>query len=176
MTQISGIKKVTSYTDLQATSASSQVSKNAIELIVQGTPGNDYIRGGLANELLMGGGGNDQLVSGGGNDVMVSSAGYDGMDGGAGNDVFRFDRLGDSYIKDGGEYTDTINYFDPAHDILDVSALGYSHLGNGYGDTLHIRSEPLRGIYILESYERDGNGKNFAVQFLANSGVITDAN
>ncbi|MEN4753330.1 calcium-binding protein, partial [Pseudomonas sp. Ps21-P2] len=97
MTQISGIKKATSYTDLQVTSASSQVSKNAIELIVQGTPGNDYIRGGLANELLMGGGGNDQLVSGGGNDVMVSSAGYDGMDGGAGNDVFRFDRLGDSY-------------------------------------------------------------------------------
>ncbi|MEN4753449.1 calcium-binding protein, partial [Pseudomonas sp. Ps21-P2] len=121
-------------------------------------------------------GGNDQLVSGGGNDVMVSSAGYDGMDGGAGNDVFRFDRLGDSYIKDGGEYTDTINYFDPAHDILDVSALGYSHLGNGYGDTLHISSEPLRGIYILESYERDGNGKHFAVQFLANSGLITDAN
>lgn len=176
MTQISGIKEVTRYTDLQVTSASSQVSKNAIELIVQGTPGNDYIRGGLANELLMGGGGNDQLVSGGGNDVMVSSAGYDGMDGGAGNDVFRFDRLGDSYIKDGGEYTDTINYFDPAHDILDVSALGYSHLGNGYGDTLHIRSEPLRGIYILESYERDGNGKHFAVQFLANSGLITDAN
>ncbi|WP_240356801.1 hypothetical protein [Pseudomonas sp. 15A4] len=65
MTQISGIKEVTSYTDLQVTSASSQVSKNAIELIVQGTPGNDYIRGGLANELLMGGGGNDQLVSGG---------------------------------------------------------------------------------------------------------------
>lgn len=55
MTQISGIKEVTSYTDLQVTSASSQVSKNAIELIVQGTPGNDYIRGGLANELLMGG-------------------------------------------------------------------------------------------------------------------------
>ena len=176
MTQISGIKKVTSHTDLQVTSASSQVSENAIELVVQGTPGNDYIRGGLANELLMGGGGNDQLVSGGGNDVMVSSAGYDGMDGGAGNDVFRFDRIGDSYIKGGGEYTDAINYFDAAHDILDVSALGYSHLGDGYGDTLHIRSEPLRGIYFLESYEQDGNGKHFAVQFLANSGLITDAN
>ena len=176
MTQVPDIRKVTSHTDLQVPSAGSQVSSNPIELIVQGTPGNDYIRGGLANELLMGGGGNDQLVSGGGNDVMVSSAGYDGMDGGAGNDVFRFDRIGDSYIKGGGEYTDTIDYFDPAHDILDVSALGYTHLGNGYGDSLHIRSEPLRGIYILESYEQDGNGKHFAVQFLSRSGLVTDAN
>ncbi|MDU8456201.1 M10 family metallopeptidase C-terminal domain-containing protein [Pseudomonas syringae group sp. J254-4] len=179
MTQVFDIKDATNPAalgNLQVKSASSQVSNNPVELIVQGTPGNDYIRGGLANELLMGGSGNDQLVSGGGNDVMVSSAGYDGMDGGAGNDVFRFDRIGDSYINSGGEHTDSISHFDPAHDTLDVSALGYSHLGDGYGDTLHIRSEPLRGIYFLESYERDGNGKHFAAQFLANSGLITDAN
>ncbi|MCH5510526.1 M10 family metallopeptidase C-terminal domain-containing protein [Pseudomonas syringae] len=179
MTQAVDIKDATNPTalaDLQVARATSQVSNNPIELIVQGTPGNDSLRGGLANELLMGGDGNDYIVSGGGNDVMVPGAGADSLSGGAGNDVFRFERISDSYISGAGESTDSISYFDPAHDILDVSALGYSHLGNGYGDTLHIRSEPLRGIYFLESYERDQNGHRFAVQFLANSGVITDAN
>lgn len=179
MSQASSVSDPSTYTtpeDLPGTRASSRVSKNPIELIVQGTSGSDYLRGGLANELLMGGAGNDQIVSGGGNDVMVPGAGYDTLYGGTGNDVFRFDRIGDSYIKGGGEFTDAIGYFDPAHDILDVSALGYVRLGDGYGDTLHIRSEPLRGIYILENYEQDGNGRHFAVQFLSNSGLITDAN
>ncbi|WP_420892767.1 M10 family metallopeptidase C-terminal domain-containing protein [Pseudomonas congelans] len=125
---------------------------------------------------MMGGDGNDYIGGGGGNDVMVPGAGIDSLSGGAGNDVFRFERISDSYIDRAGESTDSISYFDPAHDTLDVSALGYSHLGNGYGDTLHIRSEPLRGIYFLESYERDHNGQRFALQFLSNSGVITDAN
>ncbi|SEI43074.1 M10 family metallopeptidase C-terminal domain-containing protein [Pseudomonas sp. NFR16] len=162
--------------DLQVPSATGRASKNPIELIVQGTSDSDSIHGGLANELLMGGAGNDQIVSGGGNDVMVPGAGFDILYGGTGNDVFRFDRIGDSYIKAGSEFTDGINYFDPAHDILDVSALGFSHLGDGYGDTLQIRSEPLRGIYILENYEQDHNGRHFAVQFLSSSGLITDAN
>lgn len=179
MAQISDTQDITHQTllgDLQVTSAGSKVSNNPAELIVQGSPGNDYLRGGLANELLMGSAGNDYLISGGGNDVLVPGAGADSLVGGSGSDVFRFDRISDSYIRASGEYTDAINYFDPAHDVLDVSALGYSHLGNGYGDTLHIRSEPLRGIYILESYEQNANGQRFAVQFLANSGLITDAN
>ncbi|MBD1588617.1 M10 family metallopeptidase C-terminal domain-containing protein [Pseudomonas typographi] len=179
MAQVSDTKDITNQTalgNLLATSAGSQVSRNPTELIVQGTPNNDSIHGGLANELLMGGAGNDYLVSGGGNDVLVPGAGGDVLVGGSGSDVFRFDRISDSYIKGSGEYTDAISYFDPAHDILDVSALGYSHLGNGYGDTLHLRSEPLRGIYILESYEPNSNGQRFAVQFLSNSGLITDAN
>ncbi|WP_225774681.1 calcium-binding protein [Pseudomonas sp. Marseille-Q5115] len=179
MTQVSRIKDITSdtaLTDLQATSASSQVSSNPIELIVQGTQERDTLRGGLANELLMGGGLHDYLIGGGGNNVMVGGAGLDTLLGGDGNDIFRFDRISDSYINAAGEFTDGIDYFDPAHDILDVSALGYSHLGDGYGDTLHIRKEPLRGIYILENYEQGHNGQRFAVQFLSMSGLITDAN
>lgn len=179
MTEVFDIKDATHPTalkNLQATSASSLASRTPIELIVQGTSGNDTIRGGLANELLMGGRGNDYLFSGGGNDVLVPGAGYDSLSGGAGNDVFRFDRISDSYIKAGGEFTDSINYFDPAHDILDLSALGYSHLGDGYGDSLAIRSEPFRSIYILESYEQSPSGQRFAVQFQSNSGLITDAN
>lgn len=178
MTQAFNISDLTKHQapeDL-VTSANSRVSKNPIELIVQGTSGSDDVRGGLANELLMGGAGNDRIVSGGGDDVMVPGAGFDILNGGTGDDVFRFDRIGDSYVKAGSEFTDGINYFDPAHDILDVSALGFSHLGNGYGDTLHIRSEPLRGIYFLENYEQDHNGRHFAVQFLSSSGVITEAN
>lgn len=116
MTQAINISDLTKHKtpeDSQVTSATSRVSKNPIELIVQGTSGSDYVRGGLANELLMGGAGNDQIVSGGGNDVMVSGAGFDVLYGGTGNDVFRFDRIGDSYIKAGGEFTDAISYFDP---------------------------------------------------------------
>lgn len=179
MAQVFEITDATNNTalgDSQVKSATSKVSNNPIELIVQGTPGNDVIRGGLASELLMGGDLHDGLIGGGGDDVLVGGAGIDSLDGGAGNDVFRFNRIGDSYISSAGESTDAISYFDPAHDVLDVSALGYSHIGNGYGDTLHIRSEPLRGIYFLESYEKDQNGHRFAVQFLSNSGLITDAN
>lgn len=173
---IKDAKQPTTQKNLQATNVGSLASNTPIGLIVQGTPGNDFIRGGLANELLMGGRGNDYLFSGGGNDVMVPGAGYDSLNGGAGNDVFRFDRISDSYIKAGNEFTDSISYFDPAHDILDLSALGYSHLGDGYGDTLAIRSEPFRSIYILESYEQSPSGQRFAVQFQASSGLITDAN
>ena len=178
MPQISSTKEVTGHTaltDLQLTSVGSQVSSNPIELIVQGTPGNDRIRGGLANELLMGGSGNDYLIGGGGNNVLVPGVGYDIMDGGSGKDVFRFERISDSYINALGERTDFIEYFDPAEDILDVSALGYTHLGNGYGDTLHIRKEPDRGVYFLESYEQGHNGQRFAVQMSGGS-LITDAN
>lgn len=65
MTQVSDNKDVTNRTaseGLQVTSTGSQVSNNPTELIVQGTPGNDTLYGGLANELLMGGGGFDYMT------------------------------------------------------------------------------------------------------------------
>jgi Ca2+-binding RTX toxin-like protein len=180
MTQVFDIKDATTQTalgDSQVKSAASQVRNQEIELIVQGTPGNDVLRGGLANELLMGGGLHDGLIGGGGDDVLVGGAGIDSLDGGAGNDVFRFNRIGESFIDAAGESYDFIDKFDIAHDILDVSALGYSHMGNGYGDTLHMRIDSLDGVTYLESYERDLNGKHFAVAFTGSSiRNFTDAN
>ena len=178
MTQVSDSKNVTSYTaltDVQATSAGNQVSSNPTELIVQGTLERDTLTGGLANELLMGGGLHDHIYGGGGNDVLVGGSGTDSLDGGAGSDVFRFDRISDSYISSKGQNFDFIGNFDTAHDIVDVSALGYSHLGNGYGDTLHLRTDRLNAVTYLESYERDANGKHFAVAFV-NTAIFTEAN
>ncbi len=180
MTQVFDIKDATDNTalgDVQVKGASSRVSSNPVELIIQGTPGNDVIRGGLANELQMGGDLHDYLFGGGGDDVLVGGAGLDSLDGGAGNDVFRFNRIGDSFINAAGESYDFIEKFDTAHDILDVSALGYSHIGNGHGDSLHMRIDSLRGVTFLESYERDLNGKHFAVAFTGSSiKNFTDAN
>ncbi|SOP94694.1 hypothetical protein CFBP2118_00126 [Pseudomonas syringae pv. syringae] len=51
MTQTVDIKDATNPTalaDLQVARATSQVSNNPIELIVQGTPGNDSLRGGCS--------------------------------------------------------------------------------------------------------------------------------
>ncbi|KWS10282.1 hypothetical protein AO393_10040 [Pseudomonas syringae pv. syringae] len=51
MTQTVDIKDVTNPTalaNLQVARATSQVSNNPIELIVQGTPGNDSLRGGCS--------------------------------------------------------------------------------------------------------------------------------
>ncbi|WP_426152988.1 calcium-binding protein [Pseudomonas sp. DC3000-4b1] len=174
MTQVSETKDVTGQTALkgsQSTSAASQVSSNSIELIVQGTPERDTLSGGLANELLMGGGLHDHIYGGGGDDVLVGGAGTDVLDGGAGNDVFRFDRISDSSQIN----LDFIQYFDTAHDIVDVSALGYSRLGNGYGDTLHLRTDRLNAVTYLENYERDGNGKHFVLAFV-NTAIFTNAN
>jgi len=79
---------------------------------VFGGNGNDRLIGNAFDDLLDGGAGDDTLISGGENDTLVGGAGADKMRGGAGADTFVFD------TDDGA---DTIEDFDPAEDILQLS-------------------------------------------------------
>lgn len=77
----------------------------ASELIL-GKAGNDKIKGGGGHDCIIGGGGNDYIKGGSGNDIITGNAGNDKIKGGSGYDVIR-GGLGDDNI-DGGSGNDTI--------------------------------------------------------------------
>jgi len=54
---------------------------------IDGTTGNDRIRGSHESELIVGYGGNDRLDGGGGHDCIVGGDGNDNLEGGHGQDV-----------------------------------------------------------------------------------------
>jgi Ca2+-binding RTX toxin-like protein len=56
---------------------------------INGTSGNDELRGGDENDTLNGLAGGDDLLGGNGNDILVGGAGADGYVGGAGADRFK---------------------------------------------------------------------------------------
>jgi Ca2+-binding RTX toxin-like protein len=61
-------------------------------LLVQGTDGNDMLRGYAGNDVLSGGEGDDQLYGGDGDDTLIGGPGNDRLEGGLGNDTYIFNR------------------------------------------------------------------------------------
>jgi len=82
--------------------------------IVRGGFGNDHLSGGPGDDILSGGGGDDRLVGGGGADTFVFGAVDQGRD--------------------------TIADFDPAQDVIDVSALFWGAQGDAR-DHISVRLE-----------------------------------
>jgi Ca2+-binding RTX toxin-like protein len=60
--------------------------------VINGTSGEDWLKGGTGADTLNGGAGSDDLQGLGGNDVLRGGAGDDGLTGGAGVDTFVFGR------------------------------------------------------------------------------------
>lgn len=73
---------------------------------IDGTAGNDRIRGTHESELIIGHGGNDRLDGGGGHDCIVGGDGNDNLEGGHGQDVI-IGRGGNDRIE-GGSLNDII--------------------------------------------------------------------
>ncbi len=73
------------------------------------TYGNDTLYGGAGNDRLVG----DSAYGGTGNDFLNGGAGNDTLDGGGGHDIFAFD------VASG---RDTIQYFRPGEDVIDLRA------------------------------------------------------
>ena len=97
--------------------------------IIRGLVGNDDLLGLAGDDLLEGGDGNDNLwghegadvLDGGdGNDLLGGGEGNDILTGGAGADTFHFER----YIEQPDIGDDVITDFDPAEDLIDLSAIG----------------------------------------------------
>lgn len=117
---------------------------------------------GQATSDLMVGTYDDEIFAGmAGDDLLDGGGGRDQLSGGAGSDVFRFTSRQDSYRTDSESFSDHILDFDPQQDALDLSALGYSGLGDGYGDTLALRVDAQAQRTYLKSFEADANGHRF---------------
>lgn len=136
--------------------------------VINGTPGNDTLTGTTGNDQLFGGAGNDTLNGGDGNDVLIGGAGADKLTGGAGADVFRFTSTQDSYRTATTSASDQILDFDVAADKIDVSALGYSGLGNGLNGTLQVTYNASNNRTYVKDSVADASGNRFELSLAGN--------
>lgn len=124
-----------------------------------GTAGADTLYGDWGNDTLFGMAGNDVLAGSVGDDLLVGGAGSDRLTGGSGADTFRFDHISDSYVG----AADLITDFTTGHDTLDVSALGFTGLGNGRDGSLQVSYNASSDRTYVRSNEADSAGQKFQV-------------
>ncbi|MBA1242411.1 M10 family metallopeptidase C-terminal domain-containing protein [Pseudomonas japonica] len=129
------------------------------EVNVTGTAGVDTLYGDWGNDTLQGLAGNDELAGSVGDDLIVGGAGSDRLTGGSGADTFRFDSVNDSYVG----AADLITDFSTGRDVLDVSALGFTGLGNGTDGTLKVTYNASSDRTYVRSSEADSEGHKFQV-------------
>ncbi|WP_349617120.1 M10 family metallopeptidase C-terminal domain-containing protein [Azotobacter salinestris] len=142
---------------------------------VVGTDLNDELHGTLGSEQILGGGGADRLYGYAGNDVLDGGAGRDKLSGGEGADTFRFGLREDSHRSAAGTFSDQILDFDASQDKIDVSALGFTGLGNGYAGTLAVTTNADGSRTYLKSYEADAEGRTFEVSLDGNHAATLSA-
>ncbi len=145
--------------------------------VLQGSSGNDNITGTAADEQLLGLAGNDTLNGGAGNDVLVGGAGRDTLTGGDGADTFRYLAITDSSRNGSTLNSDLIVDFNATLDRIDVSALGFTGLGGGYGGTLLVSYSSASNRTYLKSYEADASGNTFELGLNGNLvGALNSSN
>lgn len=123
---------------------------------IDGQDTRDLIVGTAADEVISGHAGTDLLDGGGGGDVLI---------GGQQSDVFRISSREDSYRTDSESFSVHIADYDMYRDSVDLSTLGFTGLGNGYGDTLALRIDQEANLTYLKSFEDDANGHRFELVF-----------
>lgn len=127
--------------------------------VLGGGAGRDTLDGGNGNDQLAGGLGNDTLAGGSGDDVLIGDAGLDQLTGGSGDDIFRFLATTDS-LRGG---SDLITDFDGGHDLLDVSALGYTGLGTGRDGTLKVSYSATADRTYVKDFTAGADGARFEI-------------
>ena len=132
------------------------------------------------NSALRGEGGDDALLSGERDDYLMGGTGADSLTGGGGKDVFVYEQVTDSYVNDrtGAASMDVIHDLAPypwsgvaGIDHIDLTALGFSGLGDGHNGTL-VLSDGADGGLLLQSLDADANGFRFAVQLNNDTGFV----
>jgi len=134
---------------------------NAVDDLLIGTAATEILRGADGDDYLHGGAGDDRLDGSAGGDSLVGGAGRDVLSGGSGADLFRFAGLEDSYRTASEGFADRIRDFESSTDRIDLSALGFSGLGNGYNGTLAVQVSGERTY--LKSFETDAEGRRFEI-------------
>ncbi|MFC0665602.1 glycosyl hydrolase family 28-related protein [Azotobacter chroococcum] len=147
---------------VQLSGVHSTVSDSSVKLI-QGGDGNDVLVGGEADEQLLGNAGDDRLDGGAGDDVLDGGAGRDRLSGGEGADTFVFSNRQDSYRTSSSSLADLVLDFDAGEDLIDLSALGFTGLGNGYDGTLAVQVNSAGTRTYLKSFEANTAGERFEI-------------
>lgn len=105
--------------------------EGVVTSVIEGTDGNDSIRGTRASELILAKGGNDHVDGAGGDDCIIGGGGSDRLlDGGSGNDII-VGGPGNDRI-DGGQKNDII-YGSDGNDRLD-GGQGHDYIDGGKGN------------------------------------------
>jgi parallel beta-helix repeat protein len=141
--------------------------------VLEGTAEPDRLSGTEASEQLLGLAGDDRLDGGAGNDTLDGGAGRDSLTGGAGEDVFRFSDRADSYrdySAGGVTATDTLLDFTVGEDKIDLSALGFTGIGDGHGDTLRITLNDAGTKTYIKSDDADADGHRFEIALAGDYG------
>lgn len=124
-----------------------------------GNAGDDILEGGSGNDTLAGGSGNDLLSGGAGDDTLTGGAGADQLSGGSGADTFRFTSRADSLSG----ASDLVTDFSAGRDVIDVAALGYTGLGDGYGGTLKVSYNAEVGRTYVQDSTATPSGQHFEI-------------
>ncbi|MFP3851783.1 M10 family metallopeptidase C-terminal domain-containing protein [Pseudomonas sp. W5-01] len=142
--------------------------------LIAGSDSGDSVVGTSAGaETLMGYEGRDTLTGLAGDDRLVGGGGGDTLTGGTGADEFVFSSVSDSIrTSTGSAHTagrDLVTDFNAAEgDLVDLSSLGFSGLGNGFNGTLKVVVNGAGTQTALKSLEADADGNQFEILFSGN--------
>jgi Ca2+-binding RTX toxin-like protein len=158
--------------ELQLSGDQSRLSNPAVFIqAISGTSGADTLKGGDADERLFGGQGADALNGGSGEDRLFGDGAGDRLAGGQGADTFVYRAMSDS-LRDtlaGFGNRDLITDFDlQGTDTIDVSALGFTGLGDGHGTTLLLEQDIARRSTLLRALDTDAQGRAFEIEIADN--------
>ncbi|RON13142.1 M10 family metallopeptidase C-terminal domain-containing protein [Pseudomonas frederiksbergensis] len=134
--------------------------------VITGTSGNDSLLGSDSADTLLGLAGNDNLSGGAGDDKLDGGAGMDTLTGGFGADIFVFSNRLDSYRNyntGGANLGDLITDFDITADKIDLSAMGFTGLGDGKNNTVYVVLNSAGTKTYIKSLTADANGNRFEV-------------
>lgn len=137
---------------------------------IEGTNGNDKLNGTSGDETLLGAPGRDTLKGGAGDDRLNGGPGGDTLTGGTGADTFVFMVTLDSSVY-GSSTTqrDTITDFNALeNDKIDLTALGFSSLGNGHNGTLKVVVNAAGTLTALKSLDNNRDGSHFEIMLTGN--------
>ncbi|WP_223488583.1 M10 family metallopeptidase C-terminal domain-containing protein [Pseudomonas sp. A-RE-19] len=134
--------------------------------VITGTSGSDSLLGSDSADTLLGLAGNDNLSGGAGDDKLDGGAGMDTLTGGSGADIFVFSNRLDSYRNyntGGANLGDLITDFDITADKIDLSAIGFTGLGDGKNNTVYVVLNSTGTKTYIKSLTADANGNRFEV-------------
>ena len=139
--------------------------------VVSGTSGSDSLLGSDSADTLLGLAGNDSLSGGAGDDKLDGGAGMDTLTGGTGADTFVFSDRQDSYrnYNTGGvNLSDLVTDFDISADKIDLSAMGFTGLGDGKNNTVYLVLNSAGTKTYIKSLSADANGNRFEMTLNGN--------
>lgn len=161
------------FTNLDCTTASSDVYGEGGDDWIRTGDGADVIEGGPGNDDIRSRGGDDKVAGGDGNDTLNASVGNDTISGGTGNDLI-YPGPGND-VANGDEGDDTLASLQG-----DETDTGADDLRGGVGtDTLDLGNQVPGATIALDDVANDGNsgeGDNYRPDFeriLGTSGADT---